>query len=67
MVVFAGAFASKPAPTFDRLWPQNLCSPQIHCGSGLAREGGLSITAYLSRNQRSRIASVRAFNTGLSK
>ncbi|PVZ57371.1 hypothetical protein C9422_16895 [Pseudomonas sp. B1(2018)] len=33
------AFASKPAPT------RSLCSTQIPCGSGLAREGGHTVTA----------------------
>ncbi|QAY91462.1 hypothetical protein CUN63_16690 [Pseudomonas sp. ACM7] len=32
-------FASKPAPTFD------LCTTQIKCGSGLAREGVRKIEA----------------------
>ncbi|EJN19679.1 hypothetical protein PMI36_04771 [Pseudomonas sp. GM79] len=35
------AFASKPAPTVDLRCSHILCSPQIPCGSGLAREGSL--------------------------
>ncbi|TPG78532.1 hypothetical protein EAH78_13305 [Pseudomonas arsenicoxydans] len=33
------SFASKPAPTLDRRCSQVLCSKEISCGSGLAREG----------------------------
>jgi len=33
----SGLFASKPAPTVDRISPDN----SVNCGSGLAREGGL--------------------------
>ncbi len=34
----ATAIASKLAPTLDLQQPQNSCTPQTHCGSGLARE-----------------------------
>jgi hypothetical protein len=42
MVDWMGAFASKPAPTVDRGHAQIQRSPQIPCGSGLAREDGVS-------------------------
>ncbi|TBN49938.1 hypothetical protein EYC95_04755 [Pseudomonas sp. BGI-2] len=38
---WACPFASKPAPTFD------LCTPQIQCGSGLAREGASPVNLFL--------------------
>ncbi|PVZ61474.1 hypothetical protein C9422_03325 [Pseudomonas sp. B1(2018)] len=39
-----GLFAGKPAPTGD------LCRSQIQCGSGLAREGGITDAATSSRH-----------------
>src|SRR5476651_277465 len=39
--VLFGPFASKPAPTF-------VLRTQVHCGSGLAREGGLTAATNLN-------------------
>ncbi|KAB0505244.1 hypothetical protein F7R14_12170 [Pseudomonas lini] len=41
-------FASKPAPTLDLGRTQMLCTLKIYCGSGLARESGLSATKKLN-------------------
>ncbi|WP_218577051.1 hypothetical protein, partial [Pseudomonas sp. AU8050] len=38
----------KPAPTWVMYYPQNLRLAQIPCGSGLAREGGVSVTESLT-------------------
>ncbi|POA22595.1 hypothetical protein C1894_13930 [Pseudomonas sp. FW305-3-2-15-E-TSA2] len=67
MVVETGLFASRLAPTFDRRCAQIMCSAQTPCGSEPAREGAGSISANLNNAYRSRIASVRAFNTGFSR
>ncbi|APV40664.1 hypothetical protein PFAS1_15365 [Pseudomonas frederiksbergensis] len=40
-------FASKPAPTLDFQWTLDVCSPEIKCGSGLAREDDLQDGAIL--------------------
>jgi hypothetical protein len=39
-----GLFASKPAPTLGLCRSRNSVPPQIHCGSGLAREEALKNT-----------------------
>ncbi|CAI8849464.1 hypothetical protein EMIT0P218_260025 [Pseudomonas sp. IT-P218] len=46
------AFASKPAPTFDLHWTQNLCSATVQCGSGLAREGVSTVKIIVRRDPR---------------
>ncbi len=38
--VFEDAFASRLAPTFDLGMTQNLCTPEIPCGSEPARDHG---------------------------
>ena len=39
------AIAGKPRSHRDFWCSQNLWPAEIHCGSGLAREGGLTVTA----------------------
>src|SRR5471032_756753 len=46
--VCAGLFASKPAPTVDRV----VCTDTVRCGSGLAREDGSPNNKKLPRRQQ---------------
>ncbi|AUM69346.1 hypothetical protein C0J56_10825 [Pseudomonas fluorescens] len=56
-VEFADAFASKPAPTWVHVVTEKPCSPQILCGSGLARESGGSVSVMLDVPPSSRASS----------
>ncbi len=66
IVVCADLFAGKPAPTGLAVFAEFVFDTDT-VGAGLPAKRPDQSPQYLDNHYRSRIASVRAFNTGLSR